>query len=736
MTDGAASGAAPAMFSTTEPRPDRPVLVAGLGSFAMMNGAGEFSFVRETRGADVEWGGAYAQSVRLTGAWRTQVSTGAATIELGRATLVSLEHGLGGTDAAHRFRELAIRDEVRPTLTDYGLCRSLSIRNLGGTPSTVYVEIAFEPFLAPVLMEGVKPHRYSIERWGPGWLVRSFGFGFAWEMDPIPRSYSVDGRPAAGVRQDGPISTISFRWEVDLPPGSTVELHARIAGGLIATARGDRACSVAAESRRVDYEREIQAWIGRTPTLDFPDAPELSTGYALARSALRSLYTAPDAAIAGLVAGYPWYPAIWGRDLAWMLPAVQWLGDAPWVERSLRSLFRFQTRSEIPVLGGTPGEIPMQVAPGPVFLYGTSDTTLYYPRLVRGFADHTGSLSLARDVFPNLRRAIDWGVAKTRGPLGLIANGGEVAAMKQETEIGRVRVGFDAVDTTIWDSTDRRDHAIDLQVLWCEALESIASLATETGIPPPDRIAGRAERLRGALSQAYRWPEEGYLYDSLRADGTPVAKVRPNALRAVRPGMLPKATAEAIVRRAAQDDLTTPWGVRTLSNRDPTYDPRAYHDGQVWTIATAWAAEAALWADERELGVAYLRTNARRLIEEGGYAAECYRGDRPAPFDACFLLGFSVAPFLTNLFESLWGISPRMSIGTVDVRPRFPTDWHAASMSGLSLGAGTFSLNWTPGRLEATWSGPGSIELTGGTAAERLRPGVPGTVEIPRDGEG
>ena len=632
--------------------------------------------------------------------------SGDVAVELGGKTLVSLTHGRGGLEAIHRVGPLRIRDEVRPTHEDYGICRSLEFENSGDAALPWGLESAFAPFLAPVLMEGVKPAHYRAERLGDAWTIRSFGFGLAVEFSDLPGGVLLDGRPWGGETRESGGATLGFQSSGTLPPGARAEFHIRVVGGLAATALADRKRPVSAELRLRDFEVRFRDWIAATPTLAFPDAPELEQGYALARAALRSLYTAPDADIAGLVAGYPWYPALWGRDLAWMLPAVQWLGDAAWVERSLRTIFRFQARRSIPVLGARPGELPMQVAPGPVFLYGTSDTTLYHPGLVRRFADHTGSSALGAELYPRLVEAIRWGLSKADGPDGFVRNGGEIATMKQETEIGRVRVGFDAVDTTIWDSTDRRDHAVDVQVLWVDALESIERIADGTG-RSPSGIDGQAEKLRAAFAHRYTWASEQYLYDSLHSDGSPVLKLRPNALRAIRPGLVPPAIARRLVERAAREDLTTPWGLRTLSERDPAYDPLAYHDGRVWTIATAWAAEAALWAGATELGVDYLRTNARRLIEEGGYASECYRGDRPEAFDACFLLGFSIAPFLSTLFDSLWGITPEMTRGCVDVHPRFPSGWKSASIRGLRLGAGTLDLDWTAGELGARWSGPG-----------------------------
>jgi hypothetical protein len=706
----------------------RPVLVAGLVSTALLNGAGELSFVRETRGAALDWGGVYSQGVRLTGPWSTTLRRGDRSIAIGAETLRRLEHSPGGVEVDHAAFGLDLHDELRIPADGVVVCRTLTVKNPGSAPASADLEVGFSPFLAPVALEGVQPRRYVAWRSGPVWRARSFGFALAWESDPAPTAAFSAGTPWSAERRRGTIAPFLFRWTVALPPGAETVVHQRIAGGLLAGPYRAARCPLPAEPRRPEIDAEFRQWIAATPELSIPDAPRLERAYRLARTALRSLYTAPDEAIVGLVAGYPWYAALWGRDLAWMLPAVLWLGDFPWVERSLRSVFRFQARARLPVLGGSPGELPMQIAPGPVFLYGTSDTTLYYPGLVRALVERTGDDRLARELYPQLDAALAWASAKAQTPLGLLAHGNEIAEIGRETSVGRVRVGFDAVDTTIWDSTDRRDHALDVQVLWLEALEAMGPLATWAGQSPPEGLAERVARVRSALGERYRWRSEGYLYDSLARDGTPVPRVRPNALRLVRTGLLDPATARSVVERAAQEDLTTPWGVRTLSSRDPAYDPHAYHDGQVWTIATAWAADAALRAGESARGVRYLETNAARLIEEGGYAAECYAGDRPEPFDACFLLGFSVAPFITALFESLWGIEPRMSERALDVEPRFPAEWTSAALRGLRLGAGRLDLAWTPGELAVRWSGPGPLTVRSGPARAELAGGGATTV--------
>ncbi len=245
---------------------------------------------------------------------------------------------------------------------------------------------------------------------------------------------------------------------------------------------------------------------------------------------------------------------------------------------------------------------------------------------------------------------------------------------------------------------------------------------------------GRSDpaRIAELIRTRYNWPEEGYLYDSLLRDGTAVRTVRPNALRAVSAGLLDPALGRSVLDRALGPDLTTTWGVRTLSDRDPAFDPQAYHGGQVWTIATAWAADAAFAVHDPDRGTGLLRTIAQRIIEENGLANECYRGDRPEAFDSCFLLGFSIAPFLSVLFERLWGLTMDATGPSLRVEPQFPSGWESASLHGLRVGAGHADLAWAPGSVEVRWEGPAplAVEAAGGRAS--IVPGGSGTVRLLR----
>ncbi len=717
------------------PSPGAPVLLTSLASAALLDGNGDLSAPRETRGAVYDWGGVYGQLVRLTGPWRVELRRGSLFTDL-PGTRVGAEAFPGGWRSRHRWEGLEILQEVAALATPAGAVRRLRFTTSEEAPRRCTVTSRVPPFLLPVLVEGIRPVSFEVERQGPGVYVRQRGFALRVAASLAPDRVRVDQSPLPDAGHRGPVGEVVLEHDLEVASGLTTEVRWQVTGGIArdleAAERRTGRAPVDPEAVAASQGASDQAWLLRTPELEFPDAPELGRAYAAARAALRRLYTEPGDGLVGLVAGYPWYSAIWCRDLALMLPALLWLGDAEWVERSLGSVFRFQSHRAVQVLGGEPGELPMQVGPGPIFLYGTSDTTLRFPAVVEQFHRHAGDTGSLGEWGDALHRIVEWARARVDPATGLLRHGGEAEVIETATAaLSRVRYGIDSPDTTIWDSADRRDHAVDVQVLWCGALRATERLLREVGdTERAGRCCDEAEALGPTIARRYLRPDRQYLYDSIRG-GLPVDKVRPNALRAVSAGLLDRATGARVVERAARPDLSAGWGVRTLSADDPAYDPQAYHGGQVWTIATAWAADAALSVGHADRGLDYLRIIAQRYEEEGGFANECYRGDRPEPFDSCYLLGFSVAPFVCVLFERLWGITVDALAHRLEVRPCFPVGWTRARVARLRVGRGWVTLDWSPGRLGVRWSGPGPLTVAGPGGETVVQPGRAGELVAP-----
>lgn len=721
---------APPLVRIDRPDPARPLVASGLAAAVLFGGSGDGSCVRETRGGAVEWGGVYGQGIRLTGPLRLELADATGPIDLA-AQPWSLEAWRWAIHVLHRLPgSIELHRLLVPFPEAPGVGIRLRLHNGGGTASQLQVTSASSPSLAPILVEGIEPYEYDLTRVPGGLQIRSHGHAVSVARSRAPAAWTVNGRSWSGSTIRGPVGAVTATDEATVEPGRDWSVDTVVWGGVERALGGFRRFGgdalAAADAWEPAGRRAWSGWLDRCPTLEFPDDPGLTQGFVLARSALRALYARPDPLITGLLAGFPWYCSVWGRDLAWMLPAVVWMGDAEWAAASLRTIFHFQAPRTLALLAATSGELPMQVSPGPIFLFGTSDTTLYYPGVLAQYAAHTGDLGLVGELFEGLLRVRGWVEAKTDSVSGLIRNGGEVLALRDAAErIGSTHYGIDAADTTIWDSADRRDHAIDVQVLAIGAYRSLDELATLLGRQGEmGELQHRADAIATAVRTRYDWPAEQYLYDSVSTALIPRAEVRPNALRAVSAGLLDGPRSVALVRRALADDLRTGWGVRTLSSHDPKFDPQAYHEGQVWPIATAWAADAALRAGEVDSAIELLDQIAGQIVREDGLSQECYRGDRAEPFDSCFLLGFSVAPFLTTLFDSLWGIRVDARAMRISVAPRFPARWRRARVTHLRIGAGYVDLAWVPGQLVANWTGPGALGVEFGGSSSNLAPGA------------
>jgi glycogen debranching enzyme len=712
-----------------------PVLLTSLASAVLADGDGDVRLAQESRGAVTEWGGVYGQLVRLTGPWTVGLASGGVLGDL-PSSQVRQSRFPGGWGSEHRWNGLDVAQDLVAIPRPAGAVRRLIVRSDADRAIPVTLTSRFSPYLFPVLVEGIRPVEFGVRAGPDSVSVRHQGFGLRYSISAPSSQLFLNRDSWVGGEYRGPVDELASEHALTIPPGGSAEVRWQIAGGLWRDLDTGPATSGAAPGSPHDLAAAQTAddlrWTEATPDLRFPDAPEIEAAYRSARAALRRLYTAPDAEQVGLVAGYPWYSAIWCRDLAVMLPALLWLGDFDWVARSLATTFRFQCRGTIRILGGEPGELPMQIAPGPIFLYGTSDSTLRFPGIVEQFHRHSGAVSEVRAWAEAVHRIVDWGRKRSDPTTGLLRHGGEVETISTATAgLARVHYGIDSPDTTIWDSADRRDHAIDVQVLWWQTLGAAAHLLRHADdLPRRVQCELEARRLAATLRARYRWAEERYLYDSIR-DGEPVRQVRPNALRAVSADLLDADVARAAVDRVAADDLTTPWGVRNLSSLDPKYRPHSYHEGQVWTVATAWAADAAYAVGQRERGFEYLRTIAARYAAEGGFANECYRGDRPEPYNSCFVLGFSIAPFLTLLFERLWGIRVGLEPDSIRVRPAFPERWSSARLLGLRLPQGRVDLEWSPGRLKVHWTGAVGLSVDTGVRLHPVPPGATVVLDLP-----
>jgi len=95
-------------------------------------------------------------------------------------------------------------------------------------------------------------------------------------------------------------------------------------------------------------------------------------------------------------------------------------------------------------------------------------------------------------------------------------------------------------------------------------------------------LTAKADALYTKFNAAF-WHEEGGFY-AFCLDGTkaPVWTVASNPGHLLWSGIVPPDRAARVVQRFLQPDMWSGWGIRTLTQHNPSYNPYSYQNGSVW----------------------------------------------------------------------------------------------------------------------------------------------------------
>jgi glycogen debranching enzyme len=340
------------------------------------------------------------------------------------------------------------------------------------------------------------------------------------------------------------------------------------------------------------------------------------------------------------------------------------LGDYDFVLSVLENFFKHQARRTTRTT--IKGELPMIIS-GKAFLhnttYGSADSTFLFPWSVREYVHSTGNTGYLKKRWSNIVDLINCGFSKDIDGDGLIEHGFTGVAEKLPIQ-----------DSTWMDHIDRRKSANDVQALFYESLCIGIDLAKIMDDKEHlERWKKGAVHLKEKIESEYWDSKAGFYFDTIRRDGSKDASIRPNALIMLLTGVTDvKDHAESVLRRIEKSDITTPWGVRTLSSLDPKYHPTLYHDGAIWPLVTGWAAAVETKYGRREQALYYIESMAERILSENGMFAETYRGDRPEPFNSCILQAWSLAMYIYAVRELFLGMHINLVENKIVFDPQVP----------------------------------------------------------------
>jgi glycogen debranching enzyme len=463
------------------------------------------------------------------------------------------------------------------------------------------------------------------------------------------------------------------------------------------------------------------AWLSQVSTFKTHHA---TLGHVLQKSlhdldALRMVSTT-DPKRVFMAAGAPWFMTLFGRDSlisAWMTLPV----DPHVAVGTLHTLASMQGTEVDPHTEEEPGRILHESRLGPDAVtalggrnyYGTIDATPLFVALL-GEAWRWGTPeSEVRALLPAADMALAW--MDQYGD----RDGDGFLEYQRATDRGLINQGW----KDSWDGvTDASGRLADTPIALAEVqgYAYMAWLARADLAEAFDDIdlaltcRERASKLRQLFAERFWNSDLGYPVLALDGHKRQVDSLTSNAAQCLWTGIISDEHAALLIRRLAQSDMDSGFGLRTLSEQMAAYNPMSYHNGSVWPHDTALAIAGLMRYTHipgamqlaHKLADGFLRAamyfGARPPELFCGFPASYFTSPVPYPTSCSPQAWASAAPFL--LVRSFLGLDPDIPKGHIRIRPRLPKSWNQFTLDRLMLAGHKF-------RLSATGNMINSVEM-------------------------
>ncbi|MFQ5975885.1 MAG: amylo-alpha-1,6-glucosidase, partial [Candidatus Hydrothermarchaeales archaeon] len=277
-----------------------------------------------------------------------------------------------------------------------------------------------------------------------------------------------------------------------------------------------------------------------------------------------------------IIAGYPWF-SDWGRDsmisLTGLTLATGRYDDA---KEILKTYAKYYDRGIIPNRFSDHGEKPA---------YNTVDASLWFFIAVYKFLEYTGDYKFVKkELWATLKEVIQ-NYKEGMVPDIRMDSDGLISSGSKDTQLTWMdaKIGDFAV-------TPRDGKAVEINALWYNSLRIMEMLAGKYKENTKDyKIL--AEKAKKSFEKFWN-DDKKCLYDVIKGKSKD-ASVRPNQIFAVSlPYSILDWEKEAFIVKKVMSELSTPYGLRTLSPNDERYKgyyggdqfnrDSAYHQGTVW----------------------------------------------------------------------------------------------------------------------------------------------------------
>lgn len=349
-----------------------------------------------------------------------------------------------------------------------------------------------------------------------------------------------------------------------------------------------------------------------------------------------------------IIAGYHWFTD-WGRDTMISLPGLLLSTKRLDVARQiLLDCANYLNQGMLPNRFSDEGEAE----------YNAADATLWFFQAIYRYTVASGEMEIIHHLFPSLKQIIENHIKGTKFGIRMDPNDCLLFAGERQSQVTWMDARVNGKPVT-----PRIGKPVEINALWYNALCLMACWARNVG-----ESAQEYESLASKCALSFQskfWCEGDYLYDVIDCLGRPDNSLRPNQIMAVSLPFSPlNPYQQKLVVDVVERELLTPYGLRTLSPRDPKYcgaysggpfeRDSAYHQGTVWPWLLGQFADAHYRVYRNRNRVRELLQPFKEHLSEAGIGSisELFDGDPPHNPGGCIAQAWSVGEILrilTNL---------------------------------------------------------------------------------------
>ncbi len=401
-------------------------------------------------------------------------------------------------------------------------------------------------------------------------------------------------------------------------------------------------------------------------------------------------------------AGIPWFVALFGRDSIITAIQTMLLGHGASLETA-ELLASLQGHETNPITSEEPGKIlhearfgehSLEVAGGSRY-YGTVDATPLFCMLLGELWDWGCDSARLEKLLPAARAAVGWIEHRLQVGDGLLTYEGDATHLVNQCWKDSPGSMVDGAGHLL----DPPIAVVEAQGYAVAALRAVALLEAELGAASRSSAClAIAEELQQRIEDRFWLDELGTFAMAIGGDGHVADALASNPGHLLWAGAVRPERAAAVAATLVGDELWSGWGVRTLSSKNPAFNPVSYHRGSVWPHDTMLCIaglfryghndEALTLVGGLLAAAPYFSYQFPELFSGFGRGAVPYPVSYPTS-SAPQAWAAAVPVYLT---QTLLGIRPEVSgRGFVAVSPRLP-EGVELRLEGVPVGDGLLSV--------------------------------------------